>query len=1232
MKKTVTVLIVALTVVLLVQAVGLAWMSDNGLSSPIDITSNVHKAYFESGDGSKEDPYEIANPLQLYYFAWLQYLGYFNQFVLDEYGNKVLDEYGNYIIEKTVYFRLSTDIDMADNDDGEPYVLPPIGTTDNPFVGNFDGEGHTVKNAVIENYYSSLIEPPNETTSENFQGVEIIGFFGVVGILPEHNYTYDSHTYNSQVPEVKNLVLENLTVNTQTKQSLIGLVAGYVNGVVDCVGVVSGTVKIASDVQPLGYTSNISDYSLIGYCAEAYRDSVYVMDVVLSNPGITDKYTVVPEVGGDGDTTGWGGSIKMQDIFNLIQNVPSTQNNNYTISRTDVVGLDGTTVTVDRETVTRRIASLPDFGSFVFTQGDYGNIVVNYVAGAQKVTKFEYAYTENNVTVYYITDGTNYLCYNGTAIANTTNQANATKWYVSNGANGGSIYTVVDSTIYYLTVTNGAVSVTVDAAPSNPPTWTSSGDTFGLAGYTRIICDDGSWTVSGVKISSGNNYLTNNGTNNVANTTTASSAATWMISYAEGGYTVSTVVNGTTRYLSYTRSGYGGGTFNLSQTPTIWQISNNRLSTSVTTTNYGGGTTTTTYYVAYNNSYYNSGWTANTSGTTLTFTGTSDSNVDIISSNTTAKEIVCREVEYIDNSTENNYYDENGKQSTGAGVTYIPLSFSDTGYTVSGNNTGYIVGAQWGAIEKDEYDSDGNIRISEYAASRMSNRTTPLTMTYKTFKNSTSFQTINETPTAAHLSTLGLQKYADCYLDFRSSVANGNCYGLHFMQASVSVSNLMETTVYLNGERIENYQMPTNCIDFNLYDRGFINFVAGSYFTTPTTNDSFFSIYEVVRDENEKITAIKEIRKIYASMKNDEIDTSKPYYYTYRDGNNEVGTEGIPAGYEMVFDCHWITNPDDYENWGRDKAFYFEVPVNAGEYAIGSTEGRTGAYLVYLDLAANAQLIERHKEYEKIEENNTAATIPNGVELLAPGETYDKVDPSDSAFVSINTSDITTKDPDGVKFETEDGVTIKHSATSGTSAEYIGNNSVLLDGNGNPMSLQGVVTTIERTTYRDYNINTRETIITVITKTTANGEVTYTRTITVTDADGNVTKDETVESKTELFPETKDTDTSPTLDVNKQADLVNLYFSYGQEVALTVTYLYVPAVKDANGNVTAAPQYQITVTNPGAETVVVKAVLTEAAVNSGITVVINGQALAANTNAQTVEIATTGGAVEEPAA
>ena len=50
-----------------------------------------------------------------------------------------------------------------------------------------------------------------------------------------------------------------------------------------------------------------------------------------------------------------------------------------------------------------------------------------------------------------------------------------------------------------------------------------------------------------------------------------------------------------------------------------------------------------------------------------------------------------------------------------------------------------------------------------------------------------------------------------------------------------------------------NYQVPTNCIDFNLYDKGFINFFAGSYYTQGDGNDSFFSIYEIVRDNDDNI-------------------------------------------------------------------------------------------------------------------------------------------------------------------------------------------------------------------------------------------------------------------------------------------------------------------------------------------------------------------------------------------
>ena len=199
-------------------------------------------------------------------------------------------------------------------------------------------------------------------------------------------------------------------------------------------------------------------------------------------------------------------------------------------------------------------------------------------------------------------------------------------------------------------------------------------------------------------------------------------------------------------------------------------------------------------------------------------------------------------------------------------------------------------------------------------------------------------------------------------------------------------------------------------------------------------------------------------------------------------------------------------------------------------------------------------------------------------------------------------------------------MTITHTAKDGTSAEYIGPNNTLVDGNGNAMTMEGVVTTIERTTYRDHNLNTGEYTVTVITKTTTGSTVTYERSVTKgtwnteTNAPENMGTPETKGPQTDkLFPETKDS-------VENEgggavgADLLNIYFAYGKEVSITIKYEYVYDEKN--------PTYNITVTNEGSEAVNIKAVLKST--GSGVTFYINGTALADTTDAQTVEIAGTG--------
>ena len=1242
-----------------------AWMSDNGMSSPIDITSNVHKAYFASGDGTKnlikdEDgeiisgPFEIANPVQFYYFAWLQYLGFFNE--ANEDG--VVD---------TIYFRLSTDLDMHYVDeDGNTvkYVLPPIGTSNMPFLGNFDGEGHTITDLTVENQYDSLFEAPEGTDKDTFKNyAEIIGCFGVVGELTEGSYKYDT-----QANEVKNLILQDITIKTQTNNALVGFVAGYVNGVVDCVGVVGATVDIKAGTQALiTYTNNISDYSLIGFCTPNYKNDVYVLSGNLTNPDTTVAYTVVPEVGGEGNVQGWGGSVKMSDIYGwltTIMNDRLASTNNYITERTDVVTLSGmtTTLTSTCTYATKETYTVDGFGSFIGSTINLGNNYgqgagqVNCLAGGQVVTQYTYSYTDEQVTVYYIKDGDYYMTFNDNAIGSTQDVNQATKWYASNGANGGAVYTVVNGRVYYLTINNNAITtiLEVDADIDDLPEWNFSGSNCSLDGLP-IWCDEGEWQLITLKtgnykisVANSTNYLDNNGTT-IQRETNVNNATAWVITETNGGYTISTVYNNQTYYLGYTTSNNGWNTtvtLALTTTAYTWQMTNNSLHMDVTTQNWWGQTTTATYYLRYNNNSWSLDTTqGNAAQLTFTPMGGGDTPVpetDLISSNTTENAIVCKNNVYVDNSIKNGYYDANGNkvESDVAGIAYFPLSTKVTmgnnanadSFSIDDTNTGYIIGAEYGVNDGtlSEHDSYGNVRIAQYGSDRMDNKTTPYTMSYKTGGK---FKTISDRNTNT-LSNLGLQKYADCYQDYIDSTASG-CAGLHFMPASVSMKNMTRITAHLNGETYENYQVPTNCIDFNLYERGFINFVAGSYYTAVQPyNDSFFSIYEIVRDPNDEttITAIKEIRKIYANKNSSgDIDTSKPYYYTYLIDGEEVGADKIPSGYEMVFDCRWITHPDDGSfygasggptAWANNKAFYFEVPVNAGEYAIGSTEGRTGAYLTYLDLAANAQLVERVKQYEEITENLAEGSIPNGVDTLLETETSADVDPFNSAFISINggTSGQITVNKTG---ENE----ISHSATSGTTAEYVGVNTVLKDGNGNAMSMPITQTTkIERTTYRDHNLTTGVYTVTVITKmTVVNGDgttVTYARTITTTDADGTVSTDITEPQSEILYPETKDTDTSPTTSTGNK--LIDFAFAYGQKVDAKITYLYTPAGTDENGAATA-PTYLITIENPDEAELTLKAILTSDGVASGITFIITDGVtqtiLQANTTAQTVVIA-----------
>lgn len=284
-------------------AVTYAWYRPIKLNfAPAKVDGSIRASYFQSGNGSKDAPFEIAKPEQFYNLAWLQYLGRFNEAG----GNGAIP---------TTYFFLSADIDMTG------YVLPPVGTEKYPFVGNFDGRGKTVTGLEIA-------VPTDLPIEEAYEYPQIVGAFGVVGTMGDtkDSITIDgqNYTYSSAANEVKNVTFKGLTVETQTTNALIGLAAGYVNGTLTNVGIqLDNTLKsnlvIKLNTSPLNANfTNLSDHSLVGYTKDVETDT---SNTVKHYQPIAARgtFTAKGETGDD-ETTG-GGSLELNNLYTRVADI-----------------------------------------------------------------------------------------------------------------------------------------------------------------------------------------------------------------------------------------------------------------------------------------------------------------------------------------------------------------------------------------------------------------------------------------------------------------------------------------------------------------------------------------------------------------------------------------------------------------------------------------------------------------------------------------------------------------------------------------------------------------------------------------------------------------------------------------------------------------------------------------------------------------------------------------------
>ena len=1123
-----------------VMSATIAWFSSKvSVTTEDNLTGSSDGAYFAYGDGTavdneetliKEGPYGIETARQLYNLAWLQYLGYFNT-----------PKNGTIT---PVYFELNADIDMTG------WILPPIGTTQYPFIGEFNGNGHTITNLTVSNNFSEILAtnkmPSAVRRAEGLSNVNIVGMFGVIGEL-DNNITA---TYDSSVTSVSDFTIAGANIKNSLSETLAGIAAGYVNGPLENVAITSrtGNTEIGESADAVissqititnanNYSSydegtddkfdNISEYGVVGYCEEAYLDQI-TNTVVETYNATTDYYDYIAE---DQDNeNGWGGSMNMLDVYNGIKikhwDVITSSTNNkrtsipYKTSETYIYKEDGVTLD-DRyddqgnqtqqgytytETYSPDINNVRYYDRHDDDADGYRNTTYSLlIETPENLSDSEWRYmcltgygartvsrgkTVTTTTYYqdqtqYISVGSNFLSANGTTgVRNRTTKTEGTLWIIKNN----QIYTTINDNTYYLNASGSSFALSTTAST----TWTINSGKISTTvdGATKYIYFvNNSWILGTATPSQYTYYTISNGTGNskrylnnnngTPQSSTTNNNTEWLMDSNRRLYIDN---NGTPNYLRYS-----GGVI---------------IGTDSTTTNAFYRSSSTSNYIQYSNTYYlrdNNGTLARTNSTrnrtSFTFTsntGTKPAEISVDPVLTFTNDSAKLRYTTTQTNQDSTFYTPD---------TYIPLKTTKdankyrTGITDEAN-TGYIVSG-------NEYTTDkyGDIRISAFDLSS--------SLTNSGGANLTTIYTINASgrKTVTSNAANGFSKFDASKNSMITDVLKNNgtardyVYGMHFMPASIGIedSNGHIVTVpkaYINGQVYYDYQLPHDCVDFNLKEKGYINFFGGTYYAGNVTHDnnSFFSLYKIERDPaSNDISSILRIVEIYEDKNNE----ARSYIYRLHDDSTDTDTYTLPYvfsngvktylsgattdelydGYTSVFDTGWIENPSSYGTLTNYAAYYYEIPMNDGEYALGSVDGMYGAYLMYLDIGANAKKVFRTEIIEYFKWIDEIYSYPRGVFVMAAGTT--NASDQNSYCICLKDSYNGTLTMERTTTETTDEA--KYTGTGSSDKEAVSYKFPALtlkdDGNNvitmNQIAYDSATTTeIKRFTIYDYNMTT----------------------------------------------------------------------------------------------------------------------------------------------------------------
>lgn len=1029
-------------------AASIAWFSQTTNLAPQSFSGKTDGAFFAYGKGTVGSPYGLNAPRHLYNLAWLNMMGYFK--------------------DKDVYFEIDPKIDGGvldgTDDNGNPTVIPPIGTEKYPFTGSFNGNGKIISNFVISANKDDYQKKPYNA-DEIFAVPQIVGLFGVIGYIPNASSSY---TFSGAADQLYNLGITNLEIRTYTQNSLVGIVAGYVNGKISNVAVNTSAINVSTNttaaVDATNFTPNLSDYGIIGHCTQNYSDLTAPVeegtyydkkDISKHKATIYGVKTVqIDEFNAHekGETAGSGASLDMKKMYtNLHDNWTKFINDGATYkakyltgSRETITKKDGTIVVDETNLVyqnTYNNFSTDDQSSYN-SQGNNRHSYYNYTQsdGTNQTASYAYIIEPNNPyqistntglaeeaymclvgsganeeipvpsvtyndidTHYNLSDGyyfrytsgttNNYLTRGATGF-NVTNSNNASLWYFNS-----SDHTILtadannDDTRYFLNCSNqGVLSITTTSSTAWYYDSSKTAYYAQVSGTNYYLGFNGTaWATTTYNnttfyyIRSGNNYLTHNGARNVNPLNTNTSSTT-----PPAGANTHWFLDSNNRFRTT-----DGGSYYLAYRNNIRAYNSSSYAMTYSgTTNNGDNTGTISRSGTYLT--YNNGWTSATTSRDVTVTKVGPSYTTDIHSGDVVYE-----------SAGKTFYNKESittaiRSKIKLNETYYPLKGDISGDNLAVNdaNTGYVIS---GSNYKTTSDPYGDIRVSAFNISDLSNSYTANSSTFNhvyTYDGSDREVVLSGDDVGRVGNT---SKYFSRFVNSSAQMLNtlsqdntaGKIYGLHFMDATISTSNTIKAPWVkvadkdpknlAEGENpfstYTNFEMPEDSIDFHFKENGIINFFAGTYYTG---NNAFFSLHQIERykagdtiPQGKSVNDIKSIKEIEYIYENTQASTKAEYPYVYKFKGSSTYSTGT-AGTQL-FSTSWITNPTISHS---DAAYYFEIPANKGEYALGAVGGKKGAYLMYLDLGANANKIARTQVSEHFTTIDEKYDYPLGVAFV----------------------------------------------------------------------------------------------------------------------------------------------------------------------------------------------------------------------------------------------------------